>query len=137
MENDARIRDEEQLRLLVTFHSVVAALHAVFGVMSLLNVSFGLQLLRADGPFGTDSELPLQEMVAQIAIVGGLVYFVGSLALAVLTFMAGRRLRARRSRPFVLVVAGVNCISFPFGTVLGIFTLVVLNRESVRRKFPT
>jgi len=30
---------------------------------------------------------------------------------------------------FSLVVAGLNCLQFPFGTVLGVFTFVVLLRE--------
>ena len=29
----------------------------------------------------------------------------------------------------------INCIAFPFGTILGVFTLVVLNRDSVRAMF--
>jgi hypothetical protein len=31
-----------------------------------------------------------------------------------------------------MVIAGINCLSFPFGTALGIFTLIVLSRESVQ-----
>jgi hypothetical protein len=33
------------------------------------------------------------------------------------------------------VVAGIECIVMPFGTVLGVFTLVVLSRESVKTLF--
>jgi hypothetical protein len=29
---------------------------------------------------------------------------------------------------FSLIVAGFNCINFPFGTLLGIFTLILLLR---------
>ena len=32
---------------------------------------------------------------------------------------------------FSLVVAGLNCMGFPFATVLGVFTFLVLLRESV------
>jgi hypothetical protein len=37
----------------------------------------------------------------------------------------------RRGRIFSLIVAGLNCLCFPFGTVLGVFTFVILLRDSV------
>jgi hypothetical protein len=33
------------------------------------------------------------------------------------------------------VMAGVECIFAPFGTVLGVFTIIVLMRESVKQLF--
>jgi hypothetical protein len=41
----------------------------------------------------------------------------------------------RRARTFSLIIAGVSCLGFPFGTVLGVFTLVVLLRDSVREEY--
>ena len=40
-------------------------------------------------------------------------------------------LRQRRHRTFSMVVAGFNCLYMPLGTVLGVFTFVVLSRDSV------
>jgi hypothetical protein len=34
-----------------------------------------------------------------------------------------------------VVVAAVSCLMVPFGTVLGIFTIVILSRDSVKRLF--
>lgn len=34
-----------------------------------------------------------------------------------------------------MVVAGISLIGFPFSTLLGIFTLIVLLRDSVRELF--
>jgi len=36
---------------------------------------------------------------------------------------------------YCLVVAGVECILVPFGTVLGVLTLIVLSKESVKTIF--
>jgi hypothetical protein len=44
----SKIRDEEQLSLLGTFHYVVAGLQAVFGVASLMNLTMGLAMLRGE-----------------------------------------------------------------------------------------
>jgi hypothetical protein len=50
----------------------------------------------------------------------------------VLNLAAWRSLKARRHRIFTLVLAGLNCLCVPFGTVLGIFTFIVLLRPTVR-----
>jgi len=34
-----------------------------------------------------------------------------------------------------MVIAGIECLFMPFGTVLGVFTLVVLVRPSVKELF--
>ena len=36
---------------------------------------------------------------------------------------------------FCLVMGAVECVFMPFGTVLGIFTIIVLMRESVKPLF--
>jgi len=34
-----------------------------------------------------------------------------------------------------MIVAGITCLSVPIGTVLGVFTLLVLSRPSVKQMF--
>lgn len=34
-----------------------------------------------------------------------------------------------------MVVAGFNCVNFPFGTALGVFTMMILMRDSVRARY--
>jgi len=60
------------------------------------------------------------------------VWFLGS---GVLNLMAGFFIRARRHRMFSLVVAATNCLHMPIGTALGVFTIVVLTRDSVRQAY--
>jgi hypothetical protein len=56
--------------------------------------------------------------------------------MAALLVVAGRNIAARRRRTFCLVVAGIVAIlCMPFGTILGVLTLVVLLRPSVRAAF--
>jgi hypothetical protein len=62
-----------------------------------------------------------------------LIAAVFMLAAVVLTAMSGRYIQRRVNRLFSLIVAGFLCMFFPFGTALGVFTFIVLTRESVRR----
>ena len=57
------------------------------------------------------------------------------LAIAACVALAGRKLTQRRGHLFCLVVAGVECCFFPFGTVLGVLTILVLTRPSVKHAF--
>jgi hypothetical protein len=57
------------------------------------------------------------------------------LTFAALTAFAGRSLQQRRRHTFVQVVSGIMCLFMPIGTVLGVFTIVVLSRDSVRQQF--
>ena len=54
---------------------------------------------------------------------------------AVLVLVAGRCIARRKYYAFCFVMACVECLSVPFGTVLGVFTILVLNRASVRELF--
>jgi len=57
------------------------------------------------------------------------------LAFCILLILSGRYLRRHVNYTFCLVMAGVACIFMPFGTVLGVFTILVLVRPSVKTAF--
>ena len=49
--------------------------------------------------------------------------------------LSGLFIGRKKYRTFSLVVAFINCIHIPFGTVLGVFTIIVLLRPSVREVY--
>jgi hypothetical protein len=51
---------------------------------------------------------------------------------AALNGLSGIFLRRRRHRVFSIVIAAINCLQFPLGTALGVFTMMVLMRPSVQ-----
>ena len=53
----------------------------------------------------------------------------------VLNVLSGLFLRARKHWTFSIVVAAIDCLHFPLGTVLGVFTIIVLIRPSVRELY--
>src|SRR5207248_9529081 len=57
--------------------------------------------------------------------------------MAICILIAGRCLSRRKGDSFALVMACIECLFVPFGTILGAFTIVALSRESVRELFPT
>jgi hypothetical protein len=63
--------------------------------------------------------------------------FLIGIAMAICILVAGRFLALRKGYSFALVMSCIECLFIPFGTILGVFTIVVLSRESVRGLFST
>jgi len=131
-------QDKEHLRLLAIFHYVVAGLAALFSFFPLLYTTVGAIFIFA-ARHGTPKpgEEPPPEFIGWIlAIVGSLLFLLG-VAIAICILIAGRSLAKRTRYWFALVVACIECLFIPFGTILGVFTIVVLSRESVKALFST
>ncbi len=120
--------DEQYLKLLSVFHYVVGGLAAFFSCFCLIHLSIGVAILA-----GAIDDAPkfvglLLVMIAMFAIFSGW-------TLATCIIIAGRNLAMRRHYMFCLVMGAVSCIFMPFGTVLGVFTIIVLLRPSVKELF--
>jgi hypothetical protein len=129
---DQRNIDADHLNLLSIFHFVGAGL-ALLGILFLM-VHFTFMHFIFMSPEMWQNQRggpPPPQIFAMFIIfyVTGGIWFVVS---AILNVMSGLFLHARKYRMFSLVVAGINCVNMPLRTVLGIFTIIVLLRPSVR-----
>jgi hypothetical protein len=61
-----------------------------------------------------------------------LAFGVWLLVSGICNLLSGLWILARKNRTGSLVVAGLNCLHNPLGTVLGVFTMIILMRGSVR-----
>jgi hypothetical protein len=127
--------DSEHLRLLAIFHYVVAGLAAFFSLFPLLYSAMGVFMLYAAHHPGPGNQEPPPAIVGWIFIVLGALFFLAGLAMAICVLIAGRSLAQQRRYWFSLVVACIECLFMPFGTILGVFTIIVLSRESVKTLF--
>ena len=134
---DQRKIDADHLNLLAIFHFVGAGL-ALLGIAFLVAHYAFMHAMFTNPDIWKNQKQPMPmppeqifEMMKWIYLVGA-VWFVTS---GVLNVISGLCLRARNGRTFSLVVAGINCLHIPLGTVLGVFTMVVLMRDSVRELY--
>jgi len=104
-----------------------AGLTALFSCIFLVHIGIGIHML--SGPFRGVHGLP--RLFAWVFIAFPAILMLCGWTLAGLIIAAGGKLRRRVSRMFCLVVAGLECILMPIGTVLGVFTIIVLARDSV------
>ena len=67
--------------------------------------------------------------------VWGVGWFFVGLSVGALNLVAARYLSVHKGKTYCFVIAGINCLSFPLGTALGVFTFIVLGRPSVTAIF--
>ncbi|MCM2314307.1 MAG: hypothetical protein NDJ92_04030 [Thermoanaerobaculia bacterium] len=126
-------QNEEHLRLLSIFHYVVAAFAALFALFPLIHLVIGIAILTGSFPSdGIDSEA---RWVGGFFVAFASVWILAGTAFAVAVFLAGRNLARRTRYTFCLVVGGIECMFVPFGTVLGVLTIIVLMKEPVKAIF--
>ncbi|MEZ5460203.1 hypothetical protein [Dokdonella sp.] len=135
-ENDSRqaIIDGEHLRLLSIGYIISGIFSALFSLMGLMYAVIGLVMSRFFSGLAKDSnhpvEVPPEFMGTFIALFGG-AFFLVLVSLALAKFWAASRIRRRKSRVAIQVVAAITCFGVPYGTILGVCTFMVMSRKSV------
>lgn len=127
-------QNEDHLRLLSVFHYVVGGLAALFSLFPVFYLVLGISFVVAPRVFAEHGPPP-PAFVGWIFIILAVVFMVLGFSLAACLIAAGRCLAKRTKYLFCVVVAAIECMFVPFGTVLGVFTLIVLMRESVKPLF--
>ncbi len=149
----------EQVRLLSIFHyvlggigyliSLIPCIHLAIGIFFLVapEATFQVPSTPANAAAGESGETipttaPVQPVPPFPAKLFGLIFtsvaaviIVAGMILSTCIVVAGKRLAALRSHTFCMVIAGIECLIMPFGTVLGIFTILTLIKPETRRLF--
>ena len=151
MEEEPNAEDREHLSALSIGHFILAGVAlfsgiptlvlAIAGASALDELGRGMSIAMGDvsgqlpaDPFGGGADAMLQsvESLMVTAIVAGLVVAVIS---TIHLVVVGVKIRQRRWWTFCYLTGWGECLMFPFGTILGIFTIIVLGRPSVKKLF--
>lgn len=125
----------QALELAGIFHYVLAALIFVGGLPALIMMGIGTVSIMGVLTDGTEDMNIALIPLGLIFFVGPLLYLAVMLVMAILVLMAGRRIGNRTNLAFCQVIAGLECLCVPFGTVLGIWTLILLTQDGVKNEF--
>ncbi|MCD0279117.1 hypothetical protein JWH04_09205 [Xanthomonas melonis] len=134
----ATAEDLQQLKLLSIFHYVLAGITGLFSLFPLIHLFMGLAIVTGHLPMeNTNPDAPPLDArwFGWFFVVFAAGFICCGLTLAGFMAYAGRCIAQRRRHLLCLIVAGISCSFMPFGTVLGVFTLVVLLRPQVKALF--
>jgi hypothetical protein len=126
-------QDREHLRLLAIFYYIWAGFQALGGLVGLAFIGMGI-FITASPQIAHTNNPPPPWFGAIFAGLGALV-MVTFEAVAALSYLTGRFLSRRQHHTFCVVISALNCMYMPLGTALGVFTILVLQRPSVRTLF--
>ena len=126
-------QDLQQLNLLSIFHYVVAAITALFACFPIIHLVVGIGLL-ISGFDSSEGDAP-PAFVGWLFIIIAICFIAAGWTLAILIAVAGKRLSLKVHYKYCLIIAAIECIFMPFGTILGILTIIVLSRPSVKQIF--
>jgi hypothetical protein len=132
------IVDEEHLRLLSLGYMVSGGFAACFSLFGLMYVLMGVMMSIAFSHLPEASSKVSEQPPAFIGWIFagiGLAMFVVLMAMAAVKFRAAWCIKHRKSRTFCMVIAAIGCLEIPYGTLLGVFSFLVLGRDSVARLF--
>jgi hypothetical protein len=122
-------QDREHLRLLSIFHYIVGGLSILFGLFPIVHLVVGLAMVTGrmgDGP---------PDLFGWVFVIMASLMIAFGVALGILCIVAAGRLKNRTHYTFCFIVACIECAFMPFGTILGVFTIIVLTRDSVKALF--
>ena len=126
-------QDDQHLKLLSIFHYVFGAVTAVFSLFGLIHLTIGLFMVLA--PEKLDARVPPPAFIGWVFAIAGAAIIVVGWLFAAFIITTGRFLARRGHYQFCLVMGAIECLLMPLGTVLGVFTILVLSRLAVKAAF--
>ena len=129
------IIDEEHLRLLSIGHYVTGGLCILFASMFIFHFVFFFVMASDPQFFPPPRPGHPGPPEAMFRVMGGVlgIFILLGWTFGGLTIYVGRCIRRRVKRGLSLIVACVNLLFLPVGTLLGVATIMVLSRPSVKR----
>lgn len=128
--------DRDHLKVLSIFHFILGGLAALAALFPVIHLALGIGLV---GGFFPGEALPAADspelFVGWFFVVLASLLIVAFLAFAAMAIRAGANLANARGYDFCIAIACVECLIVPFGTMLGVISLVILLRPSVKQLF--
>lgn len=132
------IIDDEHLKLLALGYMISAAVSAFFSLIGLMYMGMGAffgEMISHMPATAASANQPPPAFFGWLFGGIGLLIFLLMLGIAAVKLRAAFLLKQRKGRTFCMVIAALCCLGVPYGTLLGVFTFIVLGRRSVERVF--
>jgi hypothetical protein len=124
-------QDEKNLDLLANLHLILGIVTALMACIPIIYLGIGIAIFVG----ATSGGEAAPRVVGLVFIILALVIILAGWVLTVLIIIAGRKIKKRESFNVCITVAFLECLIIPLGTVLGIFTILNLNKETIKELF--
>ena len=126
-------KNTEHLQLLRIFHFVLGGMTLLFSLFPVIHLVIGIAIL--SGAFEGNGNNPPPPIFGLMFTIMPLLFIIIGMTIGSLQIAAGINIGKRTKYKLCFVVACIECMMMPLGTVLGVFTIILLNKEEVRSQF--
>jgi hypothetical protein len=130
-------QDANYLKILSVFHFIVAGIAGLFACFPIFHLTMDLSMLTGEffpKEAGAEFPFPFSMFGLMFTLIPAAIILLGW-AFAIALAVSGYFLLRKQHQLFCLIMAGISCIFMPFGTVLGVFTIVVLMQPDIKKQF--
>lgn len=117
--------DIKHLDLLSLCHYVMAGITGFFSCIPIIHLTVGLTMISQT-----------HAHIAWLVVILSTTMILIGWTLTISMVLVARNLKQRQNLKFCQVIAAVECVIVPLGTLLGVLTLITLNKDSVIELFP-
>ncbi len=111
--------------------NIVGILHIVFGALGILAAFFIYAVLHLVGDFSNDCDANfVLSLIANVLVVVLIIFSIPGILGG-----AGLLKRKQWARILVLIISVLDLLNFPFGTILGVYSIWVLVQPEVVAEF--
>jgi len=131
------MKDIEDIKLLSIFYYIIGVIIALSASIFILHFIMSLGLMGTAifvAPLEPDEIKSTAVLSFSIAVFAITIVLAGWIIAGCIIY-AGICLSKSRKYIFCFIIAGVLCLFIPLGTILGVFTIIVLMRPTVRDLF--
>ncbi len=121
---------EKYLKLIAIFNYVLGIQTILISLVLILHLSIGIAMILNPDFFGDDFIF----MGYSITLLSLLIILLG-ITLGIVQICSGRRLSKRCSYKFSFIVAVIQCLNIPIGTVIGVFTITLFKNDQVKKLY--
>jgi len=127
--------DQSSLDTLSIFYYILAALQVLAGFFPLLYMGCGTMFGIMGATSGRPGDAGAAAGISAFFICIGLPVLAIVWTFAYLNYLTAKSLRERKRMTLCFAMAIIACLNIPLGTILGVFTLVVLSKPEVKQSF--
>lgn len=122
--------EDHNLEIFRIFFIIKGIVTLAFALFPLFYIFFGAFLFGNSEMHEDDSHI-----AGVIIITIGIVVFLLLLVMGILTLLTAKYLGEKKHYDFIFVMAIINCLTGILGIILGIFTILELNKPHIKRLF--
>lgn len=103
-------------------------------LIPVVHLVIGLFIVIAPNEFVSSSEMHA-EWIGWFFLVGATFLILLGFAISAGIIFAGYSIANKKNHTYCLIISGIECMFVPLGTILGVFSVLLLSKESVKTLF--